>query len=314
MILLMTDMLKKILFILLVLILALTFFLFTPDKSIGEMKELYTDDTSQFIDVQGMSVHFKKEGQGVPLLLLHGTASSLHTWDSWTEILKDSFLVVRLDLPAYGLTGPRPDRDYGTVKYISFINEFMEAINIDSFHIAGNSFGGGLAFVYAGHYPEKVGKLILLDAGGLPNESHVEAPLVFRLAQNPILSNALKKITPISFIRKNIEEVYANDDLVTDELVERYHSMATREGNRQAFIDRTNTPNEDFHHYLEKLEEPTLIMWGKEDAWISYRNAERFDRLIPNSRVVIYADVGHLPMEEYPSQSAEDARKFLKSE
>ena len=235
--------------------------LYTPDKSLYFLKSKYSDEVSQFVNVQGMSVHYKSEGRGMPLLLLHGTGSSLHTWDQWTASLKDSFNVIRLDLPAYGLTGPRPDRDYRYTTYVSFLDEFMNKIDIDSFHIAGNSFGGALSFIYASHHPDKVGKLILMDAAGLP--SNEEPPMVFKLASNPITSMILKKVTPKSFMKKNLHEVYENDDLVSDEIIRRYHDMATREGNRQAFIDRVNTEYTDYSELLTELEEPTLIMWGE---------------------------------------------------
>lgn len=302
-------MIKKFLGAVLLLIILAAILLYTPDGSFESLKEKYADEKSQFLDLHGVPVHYKVEGSGIPVLLLHGTGSSLHTWDDWAESLSDSFQIVRLDLPAYGLTGPRPDRDYALSTYIQFLDEFTEAIGIDSFHIAGNSFGGELAFIYAGHHPEKVGKIILVDAAGLP--SGEEPPMVFKLASNPITALILKKVTPKSFIKKNMLEVYEDDELVTDEIVTRYHDMATREGNREAFVDRVNTPSVDYSHLLSKLEEPTLIMWGEKDEWAPFENAAIMDKMIPNSRIVSYAEVGHLPMEEYPVQSAKDAKEFL---
>ena len=302
-------MIKRIIIGLVLFMVIAVFFFYTPDKSIAELKTMYTDQESKFLNVKGMDVHYKIEGMGMPLLLLHGTGSSLHTWDQWTKALVDSFQVIRVDLPAYGLTGPRPDRDYKTSSYISFLDEFMSRVGIDSFHIAGNSFGGGLAFVYAGMHPDKVGKLVLIDASGIPSKG--ERPIVFKLASNPIMSMVLQKVTPKSFIKKNLLEVYENDAQVTEELVTRYHDFAIREGNRQAFVDRVKTHSKDYSGLLKKLEEPTLIMWGEKDEWIPFEIAHEMDRLIPNSRIVSYPNVGHLPMEEFPKVSAEDARSFL---
>lgn len=256
-----------------------------------------------------MSVHFRREGSGFPVLLLHGTGSSLHTWDGWTEVLKDSFEIVRLDLPAYGLTGPFPDADYSYDHYIQTLFDFTERIGLDSFHTVGNSFGGALAFSFAGTYPDKVGKLILLDAAGI--DVNREPPAVFKLAKNPILSTIMKKVTPKSFIRKNLTEVYADDSKISDELVNRYHDFATREGNRQAFIDRVNQPFPSIEHHLADLEEPTLIMWGSQDMWTPVEWANKFDDLIPDSRVIMYPGVGHVPMEESPEITTRDAMAFL---
>ena len=302
-------MLKKVFGICLLILIAICFLLVTPDKSVEELKSKYTNQVSQFVELENMNVHYRIEGTGFPILLLHGTASSLHTWDVWTEMLMDSFQIVRLDLPAYGLTGPFPDRDYSLRHYLSFLDEFVKTIGVDSFHIAGNSFGGGLAFSYAGEHPGKVGKLILIDAAGIDDDR--EPPGVFKLAQHPILSKILKTVTPKSFIRKNLEEVYGDDDKITDELVTRYHDFAIREGNRQAFIDRVNQPSESIEHYLPKLEEPTLILWGKEDAWTPFKWAGVMNELIPNSSLKVYEGVGHVPMEEAPKITARNAREFL---
>ncbi len=302
---------KKIACGLLILLLFFGFILYTPDKNIEKLKEIYTDEESKFVQIQGMDVHYKIEGEGMPLLLLHGTGSSLHTWDDWAAIMDDSFKIVRLDLPAYGLTGPRPDRDYRISGYISFLSEFVKSINLDSFHIAGNSFGGELAFIYAAQHPNKVGKLVLLDPAGIERNDSVEPPMIFKLAQNPFMSLILKKVTPVYFVKNNILEVFSNDAMVTDVMVKRYHDMATRKGNREAFVDRINSPFEPTQKYLSLLEEPTLIMWGEDDEWIPFEDAAIMDLLIPNSRVVSYPNVGHIPMEEYPIQSAADAMIFL---
>lgn len=302
-------MFKKILIAFFVIVAVAALVLYTPDKSVEELKEKYADANSEFMDLEDMSVHYKMEGSGFPILLLHGTGSSLHTWDEWTKELTDSFTVVRLDLPAYGLTGPFPDRDYAFDRYISFLKSFTDNLQLDSFHIAGNSFGGALAFTYAAQYPEEVAKLVLIDAAGLDSDG--EPPAVFKLANNLILGKLLTKVTPKSFIRKNMIEVYGNDDLVSDAIVTRYHDFAIREGNRQAFVDRVKTPHTSIQHHLSQLEEPTLIQWGSEDIWTPTALAPEMDRLIPDSRLIIYDGVGHVPMEESPAQTVRDAKAFL---
>ena len=90
----------------------------TPDKSLDELKPLYTDQESEWLAVDGMQVHHKREGTGDAIVLLHGTGASLHTWDGWVERLDDHFEVYRMDLPAFGLTGPDPDADYTIESYV----------------------------------------------------------------------------------------------------------------------------------------------------------------------------------------------------
>ena len=136
----------------------------TPDKSLDELKPLYTDQESEWLNVDGMQVHHKREGTGDAIVLLHGTGASLHTWDGWVERLDDHFEVYRMDLPAFGLTGPDPDADYTIESYVSFVDNYVTQLGVDSFSIAGNSLGGSIAWAYTVSHPSKVQKLILLDA------------------------------------------------------------------------------------------------------------------------------------------------------
>lgn len=297
-----------ILFSVLILLTGAFFILRVPDADLEYLTEKYTDRESKFLEVQEMNVHYKTEGTGTPVLLLHGTGSSLHTWDQWTLIMKDYFKVIRLDLPAYGLTGPFPDRDYSLDSYMEFLNDFMKKLAMDSFHIAGNSFGGYLAWNYALKYPDQVGKLILIDASGYPKD---ETPSLFRLAKNPVTAFALKSITPKSFIEKNLKEVYHQDELITGELIDRYYELTLREGNRQAFVDRARTDHVEHSDQIKNIRNPTLILWGRYDLWIPLSDGDRFAREIPNSKLIIYENAGHVPMEETPLNTVSDAVDFL---
>jgi len=297
----------------LVLLTALAIFLVFSsygDISVEELKAKYTNAASQFININGMEVHYRIEGEGPDLVLLHGTAASLHTWDAWTALLKEEYRVIRLDLPAFGLTGPSPDRDYSIQAYTKFLDSFASAIDLDSFAIAGNSLGGGIAWSFAAQYPEKVEQLILIDASGIPDDK--DDPAVFRMARNPILGKLFERVTPKFFIRKNLTEVYFDDSKVTDALVNRYHDMALRTGNRIAFRDRAHVVNPDITHQLSKITAPTLIIWGAADQWIPLNNGYVFQNNLPYSELMIIDEVGHVPMEEDPETSATLAIDFLR--
>mgnify|MGYP001800526849 CR=1 FL=1 len=257
-----------------------------------------------------MEVHHRNEGQGATLLLLHGTAASLHTWDGWTEALKSDFTIVRLDLPAFGLTGPHPEALYSLDDYASFVNDFANSLGMQRFSIAGNSLGGAIAWHYAAQHPERMEKLILLDPSGLPKDGSIS--LIFRLAKNPVSAALMKKLTPRSIIVDNLKQVYYDDSKVTNELINRYRDMTRRTGNRQAFVDRANNKGGvDARALLESILCPTLIQWGRHDTWIPVSDAPIFESYITNSRSIIYDNAGHVPMEEIPEETASDAKKFL---
>jgi len=282
----------------------------SPDKSVDALSQIYANSESEWLNISGMDVHHRIEGAGHPLVLLHGTGASLHTWDGWTASLKDSLLIYRMDLPAFGMTGPHPEEDYSIDSYVEFVHQYVLTIGVDSFALAGNSLGGYIAWAYTLKYPDDVSHLILLDAAGYPSEEETTA-LAFKLATNPILSKLFKQITPKSFIRKNIEQVYADDSKITDALIDRYHDMALRKGNRQAFIDRVHTNHTDRSDQISNISVPTLIQWGAEDTWIDPGDADRFNKDISDSQLIIYDNVGHVPMEELPLQTAQDARSFI---
>ena len=154
--------------VLLVIVVGAGLWGYEADVPLATLKQKYGQQPSQYVVVDSMQVHYRVEGQGPPLLLLHGTAASLHTWDGWTEQLKAHFQVIRVDLPAFGLTGPSPKADYSLKAYSNFVLHFTQALGLEPHHVAGNSLGGAIAWHYALDHPKRVNKLILVDASGYP--------------------------------------------------------------------------------------------------------------------------------------------------
>ena len=165
---------------------------YEPDLPFAELVAKYTNDESEFVDVAGMRVHYRDEGSGdVPLILLHGTGASLHTWDGWTPVLVHDFRIIRLDLPGFGLTGPAPDSDYTVQAYVEYLAAFADALGIERFHLAGNSLGGQIAWNFATRYPDRVMKLVLIDSAGYPKEAAPSASTVIRLAGMPVINELM---------------------------------------------------------------------------------------------------------------------------
>lgn len=279
------------------------------DIPVAELKARYAGPPSRFLTLNGMEVHYRDEGQGPAIVLLHGTAASLHTWNDWAKALKENYRVIRMDLPAFGLTGPHPERDYRIESYVAFVDDFRQALGLDSFHLAGNSLGGHIAWQYALDHPETVRKLVLIDAAGYPSAD--DKPWVFRLAETPVLNQLFLWVTPRALVRKNLEEVYYADDRIPDSLVTRYHEMTLRPGNRQAFIDRARTPFVDRTADLPSLTAPTLVLWGQDDTWIPLARGERMAAAIPTADLIVLPATGHVPMEERPQTSLKAVNAFL---
>ncbi|MDA9101507.1 alpha/beta hydrolase [bacterium] len=294
------------------LVLVLGIYLYSPDISVSELKKTYANQHSQFIEIDGMNVHYRDEGEGQTIILLHGTGASLHTWDEWTNELKKTFRVIRLDLPAYGLTGPHPEKKYSLSDYSSFLNSFVESLDIDNFILSGNSLGGAIAWYYASEYQNKVKLLSLLDPGGLYSKEN-QSPLVFRLARAPGINKILRYVTPRFFIKNTLKEVYFDKTKLTDKKIDTYRDLILRENNRESFINRSNSEPVDYTSRLKLITAPTQIIWGNEDEWIPVENAKFFSKSIQNTRVDIMQETGHLPMEERPYESLELLLNFINS-
>lgn len=301
---------KKIAFGLVSLLIVISF-CFTPDKSLESLKATYAPTPSQFIKLDGRQIHFRDEGSGEVIILIHGTGASLHTWDAWTAQLKANYRVIRFDLPAYGLTGPDMQKRYAVSDYVALLEALTHEWELDSFYLGGNSLGGQVAWQYAAQYSNKVKKLILLNAAGFPSK---KSPWVIQLARTPLLNLFVRYCTPKSFIEKNLKEVYFDDQAITNATIDRYYDLALLSGNRQAFIDRAYLKREDATSLLPSIRSPTLILWGAEDAWIPVENAQKFLQLIPNAEVKIIPNTGHIPMEERPVASLKWVKDFLDKE
>lgn len=279
------------------------------DVPVNKLVERYAFPDSRFIRVDGMDVHYRITGQGESIVLLHDANTSLHTWAGWTDSLSRHYQVISLDLPGFGLTGPHPHGSYSAFMYAGFFDKFVQTLNLQKFHLAGNGLGAQIAWFYATEHPERLGKLILLDAPGFEKRS---GSWINWLAKTPVLNRVVWKITPRYFIRLMLEDVYADDRNVTDSLVNLHLNLLLRPGNRKAFTDRAsvsdNRPPVDL---IEKIDTPTLILWGAEDTRISPENAYDFHRRIHNSLLRIYQNTGHWPQAENPALTVGDVQRFL---
>ena len=291
------------------------------DIPLNKLKEKYTNSYSSFIDISGTNVHYRDEGiynDSIPIILIHGTGSSLHAYDIWSKNLKKTKRVIRMDLPAFGLTGPFLNKeDYSISNYTTFLKEFLDSLNIKQCILVGNSLGGEIAWRFALKEPVMAKKLILIDPGGYPVISK-SVPIAFKLAKIPILNKFLTYITPRFLVRSSIENVYFDKSKVSDSLVNRYFDLTLRKGNREAIVDRlkvstslTNVKNT--YENIKKIKQTTLIIWGNNDQLIPVENAYKFKNDIANSKLIVMQKTGHVPMEEKPLESLKHVTDFLKN-
>jgi len=285
-----------------------------PDRTVDELKGRWAQAPSQFVDMDGMQVHLRDEGprdDPHPIVLLHGTSDSLHTWDGWADGLKATRRVVRMDMPGFGLTGPNPTGDYRLMSYVGFVDHVLARVGVKQAVVAGNSLGGEIAWLLGVHHPERVERLVLIDSGGYPFKAE-GMPIGFRLARIPALQPLTTRLLPRKTIEDSVKSVFGHPDQVTPELVDRFYELTLRAGNRASLIQRfQQAPIGALAEQVKRVTQPTLVLWGGQDRLIPPANAQRFAQDIPGTQVVMFDDLGHVPQQEDPTRTLAAARAFM---
>lgn len=291
-----------------------------PDRSVESLVARWAPPPSDFLDVDGQLVHLRDEGprgDPLPLVLIHGTSASLHTWEGWVQALRGHKRVITLDLPGFGLTGPwtRPGMqqapDYRGDTYARFVLQVLDRLQVRQFTIGGNSLGGEVAWRTATLARDRVQRLILVDSAGLPVE-RAAVPLGWWIARTPGLSWLAEEVLPRALVAQGLTKVYGHPDRISAALVDRYFEITLREGNRRALGQRLRQmDNGEDAARLKTLTLPTLILWGGRDALFPPAVAQRFHADIAGSRLVMFDDLGHVPHEEDPARTVAPVKDFL---
>lgn len=269
------------------------------------MKRNDADVDSKFVTVGDLRIHYKRAGHGPIVVLLHGSASSLYHFDRATELLSRSFDVIRPDLPGFGFTGPRPDRDYRVRTYAATAAQFLEALGVERYAVLGNSLGGNIAWNMALDYPERLTALVLVNATGYPEKA---VPAALKLARNPVVRPLLRRFMPRSAIERGLRASVGPGSTIVDEaMVDRAYRLVSLPGNRSAFVDFANTDQPDRSAEISRIAVPTLVLRsGSIDG-------QHFARDIAGSQELTYPEGGHLLPEEQPEWVADAVTAFLET-
>jgi pimeloyl-ACP methyl ester carboxylesterase len=289
-----------------------------PDRPVQSLVARWAPPPSDFLDLKGQLVHWRDEGprnDPLPILLLHGTASSLHTWEGWVATLRKTRRVITFDLPGFGLTGPAagtyPADDYRGDTSARFVLDLMDALKLGRVVIGGNSLGGEIAWRAAALAPERFERLILVDAAGY-DFTPGRVPLGFLVARVPLLNRIGEHLLPRALVAHSVASVYGDPSRITDTLVDRHFELALREGNRRALGLRMQQLELGAQaERIKTLTLPTLILWGGRDRLIPPDNGRRFAADIRGSRLVVFDTLGHVPHEEDPALTLPPVLEFL---
>lgn len=287
------------------------------DRPLDELKARWAQPPSRFVPVLGMQVHLRDEGppdDPLPIVLLHGVGDSLHSWSGWTGALRGERRVIRLDLPGFGLTGPAPDDDYSIAAYVNFVGAALDALGTKRVALVGHALGGEIAWATALAQPQRVQKLILVNATGYPAQSGDAPggmPLGLKLARIAVLTPVWQHTLPRGLVQSDLSHLHGASQRVTPELVDRHFELRLRQGNRRALGQVLQQARHDEVGRIGQIKQPTLILWGGRDRWLPREQGERFARDIRGAQLKPLDALGHMPHEEDPAGSMALLREFL---
>lgn len=279
--------------------------------------KIHHAEHSHFTEVDGVTIHFQEFGtRGKPtLLLVHGFTASTYVWQAVAPAFAAAdFHVIAVDLVGFGFSDKPKWFDYTIGSQARMIERFMDRIGIGRATVVGSSYGGAVSLTLALDYPERVEKLVLVDA--VINNSPKKHPIM-KLAKIPGVGEV---ITPFlvdskTFMRVRMKETLhpASYHLITDERIDSIlRPLSAADGHHAVLASGRNWEADRIEEDLSLINQPTLIIWGESDNVIPIYNGEKLYNSILNSRFVVLKHCGHVPMEEKPETFASLVTEFLK--
>lgn len=287
-----------------------------PQRSLESLVGRWAPPPSDFLELGPQLLHYRDEGpkdDAQPLLLLHGSGSSLHSWEGWLPTLRaQGRRVVSLDLPGFGLSGPAASGDYSDAAYLALLERLMQELRLPRAVLVGQGLGAQLAWQLALRAPDRVAGLVLLNAGA--REFRPEAaPLAFTLTRLPGASWLAEGLLPRHLLAQALREAYGQPARLRAETIERYFELALREGNRAALVrllDQRQAP-QDLTPLAGLGRTPTLILWGARDRLLPLEDGLALQAAIPGARLQRFDTLGHLPQEEDAAATVAAMAEFL---
>lgn len=266
----------------------------------------------RFSEVGGLRLRYVRAGQGTPVLLLHGFASSIYTWRHVLPALARRHDVVALDLPGFG--GSQVPAQLSPELLASAVRGLVAQLGLRQPALVGHSMGGAVAALLASEAELQASRLALFDAATFAMAAE-ERPRLVRLVGRPWVA-ALLELLPVRRLAvwAGLREVFYDDRLVTGEVLDEYAAPLRRPGSTAALVALLNSGQATaalLPDRLAAVRVPVLVVWGREDAWIPLAHAERHVLAVPGARVAVLERCGHMPQEEQPAETVRLLSEFL---
>jgi len=281
------------------------------DTPAAEVEAKWAKPPSQFVEIDGVRMHYRDEGEGPIVILLHANYSSLFMWEPWVAALRDRYRVIRLDLPAHGLTGPEPSGNYTLERIQQLFEKFVDEKGLERFTVVGTSIGGTVAMRYTADHPDRIEWLVLISPGSLePRVRGRTTP-----ANVPKAADLLAYILPKSFTRFMLTNDYGDPERVSDAVVDEWYEMWMREGNRLAMLNLLRQyVSGGVEDKIRAVSVPVLLIWGEKNKRVPLALAYETKNLLVNSpevRLEVLPGIGHMLVQEAPEASSKLIRRYL---
>jgi 2-hydroxymuconate-semialdehyde hydrolase len=252
------------------------------------------------IVANGINTNYQDQGQGTPVLLIHGSGPGVTAWANWRltiPALASRFRVVAPDMVGFGYTERPAGVQYNMETWVSHALGFMDAMGIEKAHVVGNSFGGGLALALAIRAPQRVGRLVLMGSAG------IAFPITEGL-------DRVWGYTPSIETMRGLLDIFAYDrKLVNDELAKMRYEASIRPGFQEAFSSMFPAPRQrgvdglaSPEGSIRQLPHETLVVHGREDKVIPLASSYKLAELIPNSQLHVFGHCGHWTQIEHAAR------------
>jgi pimeloyl-ACP methyl ester carboxylesterase len=266
---------------------------------------------------RGHRIAYTRHGAGSPVLLLHGihAGASSFEWRNTVEALAERYTVYALDLLGFGRSA-RPNLRYTPALYQAFLADFMARLGHGPLAVVASSLSAAHVVALAARDPRHIAALALIEptgVGQLRDEASTGQAATQLLLDAPIVGTAIyNALTSPASVRQFLQQSYANDRLVTDEMVEDYVQNARQPGGKHAvaaFV--SGRLNVDIRSALRRVRHPMLILWGDQARMNSVQNAHAFRVLRPEAEWALISEAGDLPHDEQPAQTIAALHRFL---
>lgn len=249
------------------------------------------------IDIDGCRLHYTKDGNGAPIILMHGWGCNHTTVASVEAVAKENHTVYSVDFPGFG-ESPEPDGVWGVEEYTSLIERFAKAMGIERPVLIGHSFGGRVGILFASCNP--VDKLVLIDSAGIKPKRSIKYYL--KIYSFKAYRHTLSLLLGKERAQKKIEERRA-----------RTGSADYRSATPLMRSILSKVVNEDLSSRLHLIKAPTLLIWGENDTATPLSDARKMERFIPDAGLVAFPGCGHYSFLDNPRQFAAVLKSFLAS-